>query len=190
MNHKRLLLDSMRETLAHPKYKSSTVVPMVHRVRATGLRSTQNLSRRSARGWTRAIRCCLVLLACTAQLWMTAQPRQLPGFAAHFTVSAVRSSGVTLASFDAGQSSVHCALHGTSASTNGGDGPAPCRHGDCPDCPCCAPIDAAIGMLPHEAAPAGYPPPFSAIAAPPARLGPLARFAVFAGQPRAPPILI
>ncbi len=115
----------------------------------------------------------------------------MPGFAAHSTVAAVRS-GVTLASFDAGQSSVPCALHGTRASSNGGDGPAPCPHGDCPfcPCPCCAPIHAAIGILPQEAARAVYAPLLSTTAAPLVRLGSLARFAAFAWQPRAPPLLI
>jgi len=47
-----------------------------------------------------------------------------------------------------------------------------------------------MGILPHETARAAYPPPLSAIAAPPALLGSLARFAAFAGQPRAPPILV
>ena len=126
---------------------------------------------------------------------MPAQHRHAPGIAAHSVVheTAASSSGVTLASFDAGQSSVPCAVHGTRASPNGGDGPAPCPHGDCPFCPCpccCSHVYAAMGILPQETARAAYAPPLSAIAAPPALLGSLARFAVFAGQPRAPPILI
>jgi hypothetical protein len=48
-----------------------------------------------------------------------------------------------------------------------------------------------MGILPQEtAARAAYEPPLSAIAAPPALLGTLPRFAAFAWQPRAPPILI
>jgi hypothetical protein len=47
-----------------------------------------------------------------------------------------------------------------------------------------------MGILPQGMAGAAYAPPLSAIAAPPALLGSLARFAVIAGQPRAPPILI
>jgi hypothetical protein len=46
-----------------------------------------------------------------------------------------------------------------------------------------------MGILPQETARAAYA-PSSAIVAPPAILGSLARFAVFAGQARAPPILI
>jgi hypothetical protein len=108
--------------------------------------------------------------------------------------TAASSSGVTPASFDAGQSSVPCAIHSTRAGPNGGDGPAPCRHGDCPFCPCpcwCSQVHAAIGILPQEMArAAAYAPPVSTTLAPPALLGSLARFAVIAGQPRAPPILI
>jgi hypothetical protein len=45
-----------------------------------------------------------------------------------------------------------------------------------------------MGILPQETARAAYAPPHSATVAPPALLGTLKRFAVFAGQPRAPPI--
>ncbi|MFZ3328650.1 MAG: hypothetical protein WA231_23415, partial [Methylocella sp.] len=63
---------------------------------------------------------------------------------------------------------------------------------DCPfcPCPCCSHVNAAIGILPQAAARAAYAPQFSTIIAPPARLGSAARFAVFAGQPRAPPLSI
>ncbi len=167
-------------------------------MRAARLRPPRNrdYSRSPARGWTRAARVCLVLLAFLAQLSMPAQQRHTPGFAAQSMVhgTAASRSGVTPASVDAGPSSVPCALHGTRASPNGGDGPAaPCPHGDCPFCPCpwcCSDVDAAMDVLPKEATRAAYAPPLSAIAAPPALLGSLARFAVFAGQPRAPPILI
>jgi hypothetical protein len=47
-----------------------------------------------------------------------------------------------------------------------------------------------VGILPQEMARAADAPPLSAIATPPLLLGSLARFAVIAGQPRAPPILI
>jgi len=126
---------------------------------------------------------------------MPAQHRHAPGIAAHSMVfdTATTGSGLTPASFDAGQSSVPCAVHGTRASSNGGDGPAPCHHGDCPFCPCpccCSDVHAAMGILPQETARAAYAPPLSAIAAPPALLGSLALFAAFAWRPRAPPILI
>ncbi len=105
---------------------------------------------------------------------------------------ATTGAGLTPAKFDAGQSSVPCSVHGTRASSNGGDGPAFCHHGDCPfcPCPCYSHVYAAMGILPQETARAAYAPTLSAIPAPPALLGSLARFAVFAGQPRAPPILI
>jgi hypothetical protein len=163
-------------------------------VRVGGLRPSKRFSQSPARGWTRAARCCLVLLACLAQLWMPAQHPHTLGFAAHSVVdeTAASSSRVTPASFDAGQSSVPCAVHGARAGSNGCDGPAPCNHGDCPfcPCPCCSHVYAATGILPQETTRAAYAPPLSAIAAPPAILGSRTRFAAFAGQPRAPPILV
>jgi hypothetical protein len=127
---------------------------------------------------------------------MPAQQRHGPGVAAPSVVfntanTAAASAGLSPASIDAGQLSVPCPLHGTRASPNGGGGPAPCHH-DCPfcPCPCCPHVDAAMAILPPETARAAYAPPLSAFAAPPALLGSRARFAVFAGQPRAPPILI
>jgi hypothetical protein len=165
-------------------------------VRLPGLRPSKRFSLSPVRGWTRAARFCLVLLACIAQLWMPAQHRHAPGFAAHSADydTATTGSGVTPARFDAGQSSIPCAVHGTRASSNGSDGPAPCPHGDCPFCPCpccCSHVPVAIGILPQETARAAYAPLLSAtVAAPPALLGSRTRFAVFAGQPRAPPILI
>jgi hypothetical protein len=164
-------------------------------VRAGGLRPSKHFSRSPARGWTRAARICLVLLACLAQLWVPAQHRHAPGIAARSVVhaTAASSSGVTPASFDAGRLGVPCAVHGTRASSNGGGVPAPCHHGDCPFCPCpccCSHVHAAMGILPQETVRAAYAPPHSTTVAPPALLGSRARFAVFAGQPRAPPIPI
>jgi hypothetical protein len=163
-------------------------------VPAAGLRLNRPLSRSPARGWTRAARICLVILACLAQLWTPAQHRHAPGIVAHSVVldTATAGSGLAPASFEAGQTSVPGAVHGTRANFGGGDGPPPCHHGDCPfcPCPCCSHVYAAAGILPQETARAAYAPPPSAIAAPPAMLGSLARFAVFAGQPRAPPILV
>jgi hypothetical protein len=169
--------------------------PKAYPVRAASLRPPKRCLRSPMSGWTRAARCCLVLLACLAQLWMPAQHRHAPGFAAHSMVHeiAASSSGVMPASFDAGQSSVPCAVHGARASSNNGDGPAPCPHGDCPfcPCPCCySHVHAAMGILPHDTARLAYAPLLSTTVAPPTLLGSLARFAVFAGQPRAPPILI
>jgi hypothetical protein len=127
---------------------------------------------------------------------MPAQHRHAPGIAAHSVVfdTVATGAGLTTASFDAGQSSVPCAVHGTRAGPNGGGGQAPCHHGDCPFCPCpccCSQLHAAMGILPQEMArAAAYAAPVSTTLAPPALLGSLARFAVIAGQPRAPPILI
>jgi hypothetical protein len=161
-------------------------------VRAADLRPSKHFSRSPARGWTRAARICLVLLACLAQSWMPAQQRHAPGIAAHSVVydTATTGSGLTPASFDAGRSGVPCAVPSTRASPNGGDGPAPCHHDDCPFCPCFSQVHAAMGILPQEMSRAGYAPPYSQVAPPPVRLGSAARFATFTWQPRAPPILI
>jgi hypothetical protein len=51
-------------------------------------------------------------------------------------------------------------------------------------------VHAAAIIAPSGTAQAIYAPPLTAIAAPPALLGSFARFALFAGQPRAPPILV
>ncbi|MGH6794444.1 MAG: hypothetical protein ACREDH_04415 [Methylocella sp.] len=149
-----------------------------------------------ARDWTRAVRCCLAVVACLAQLMVAAQQHpRAPGFAAHAMVHETGASGSTVftpASFDAGQSGVPCSVHGARAGSNGGDGPAPCcPHGDCLFCPCCCShVNAAMGILPQATARLAYAPLLSTIAAPPVRLGSAARFAVFAGQPRAPPLSI
>ncbi len=164
-----------------------------HHVRAAALH--YSLLRSFARGFTRTICCCLVLLACLAQLWMSAQYRHTPGFAAHAMVSraAAEASSLTLGSIDAGQPGVPCALHGAHASSHQGNGLPPCNNGDCPCCPfcpCCAAVHAAMGILPQEMARADYAPFVSTFAAPPAVLGLITRFVAFAGQPRAPPVLI
>jgi hypothetical protein len=162
-------------------------------VRAASLRRNQHLSRRSARGWTRAARCCLVFLACLAQLWTPAQHWRAPAIASHSVVLATPTtgSGLTPANFEAGKSGVPCAGHGTRASFNGGDGPPPCHHDDCPFCPCpCCSLHSAMGILPQETARASYAPLLSTTVAPTALLGSLAWFAAFAWQPRAPPILV
>jgi hypothetical protein len=161
-------------------------------VRAVGLRPSRRFSRSSVRGWTRAFRCCLVFLACLAQLLGAAQQlHHVPGFAAHaMAYDTAARTGVTAASFLAELSGVPCTVNGTRDGNGTGNAPC-CPHGDCPFCPCrCSQVHAAIGILPQEAAQAAYAPPFSTIAPPPVRLGSAVRFAAVAGQPRAPPLSI
>jgi hypothetical protein len=51
-------------------------------------------------------------------------------------------------------------------------------------------MHAALGILPQETARAVFAPLLATIAVPPAFFGSRARYAAFAWQPRAPPILI
>ena len=162
-------------------------------MRAAGLRRNQHLSRRSARGWARVARCCLVFLACLAQLWTPALHWHAPRIASRSVLldAATTGSHLTLANFEAGKSRVPCAAHGTRASSNGGNGPPPYQDDDCPFCPCpCCSLDTAMGILPQETARASYAPLLSTTVAPPELFGSLVWFAAFAWQPRAPPILI
>jgi hypothetical protein len=150
----------------------------------------------SAMSLARAARFCLVLLACLAQLSAPAQRLHAPGFAAQAAQAMVHEAGANgsaaITPGIAAQSDVPCPFHSARAKPLDGGNGAPCHHHDCPfcPCPCCAPVHVALGILPQETARAAYAPPFSTLPPPPARLGSPARFAVIAGQPRAPPILI
>jgi hypothetical protein len=160
-------------------------------VRAVCLQSPRHrvFSRNPARGWTRALRCSLILFACLAQLLGPAQHRHAPGLASHtivFTTLAT-DSGLTLASFDAEKSGVRCQADLTNAGSHDDGTPPPCPHDNCP---CCPPVHATAGILPADTTRVAYAPRLSEAVAPPALLGTFTRFAAFAGQPRAPPILI
>ena len=156
----------------------------------------RGLKQSFAGDWARAARYCLGLLACLAQLSAPAQAGHPPAIAAHSIIhkaGADAAAGVASASVAAAHSGVPCALHAARAGPDKGtSSPAPCPNGDCPfcPCPCCAPLHAAFGILPQEMSRATYASSFSEIALPPTRLGSPLRFAVIAGQPRAPPVLI
>jgi hypothetical protein len=163
---------------------------MGRQVRAASL--PFKLSQRVARDWSRAARLCIALITCLAQLSVTAQHRPVPGLAAPAMVydTSAAGSGNMPARFDTAHASVPCAHHGIGARDSNNPVPCPCR--DCPfcPCPCCAPLHAAIGILPQEMSRAAYTPRFAKIAPSPVRLCAAVRFAIVAGQPRAPPILI
>ncbi|MGI8570768.1 MAG: methyltransferase domain-containing protein [Methylocella sp.] len=76
---------------------------------------------------------------------------------------------------------------GAQSGSHNGDAPAPCQHDNCP---CCPPVHAAAGVLPQGAVLAAFAPLLAGTVTPPAFLDALKRSAAFAGQPRAPPILI
>ena len=158
-----------------------------HHMRAVAL--LRNLTQCTARDWARGARFCLALFACLSQFSAPVQQRLATGDAVSFSgYSTVHThSGVAPAQVDTAHASVPCAAHRTQ--TSGGDGPAPC-HGDCPFCPCCTMLHAAIGVLPQQMSRVAIARPFSKLGPPPLALGSNARFAVVAGQPRAPPVLI
>ena len=140
----------------------------------------------SSKGWTRAARYWLVFIACLAQLWVPAQHRHAP-FAAHTIVASSGAAGAALSSIGAGKSDLRCSLSGAVSNSHDGGTPAPCQNDNCP---CCPLMHSVIGVLPQEAGRVVYAPLLSATVAQPALFCPLTRFASFAGQPRAPPILI
>jgi hypothetical protein len=163
---------------------------MGHNVRAAALRPSPNrgLTRSSPAGGTRAVRCCLILLACFAQLLVPVQHRHTPGIASHSTVlsSAAASSGLSLTNFDPEKSGVRCAPASVHAGSQDGGVPVPCQHDDCP---CCPPVHHAAGILPAVITHAAYTPLLAkTLAPPPALLGSFTRPTAFDGQPRAPPL--
>jgi hypothetical protein len=170
---------------------SPIAVAKVQQVGAASLQRCWHFSRSATDSTTRAARLCLVLIACLAQLWMPAHRPHAPGFPAQAMSygAAATANGPETVSIGARQSGP-CPLHDTHAGSQNNNGPAPCP--DCPfcPCPCCAPLHAAMGILPQQISRIGFERPFSEAAPPPAVLGSALRFAVVAGQPRAPPVLI
>src|SRR5262249_7016102 len=162
-----------------------------HHVRAAAL--YRGLKQNFAGDWRRVPRLCLAVVACLAQLPGPVPHFQVPLHPIFSNAGTNGAAGAAPASLAARQSGVPCALHGARTSPdNGANSPAPCPNGDCPfcPCPCYAPLQCALGVLPQGMSRAAYAPSFSAIPLPPIRLGSALRFAVIAGQPRAPPILI
>jgi len=149
-----------------------------------------------AQEWARAARFCLGLLACLAQVSAPALGSPALTNAAHAIVANEEADGAARNThLAASQAGVPCPHHGAKASPDHGtNSPAPCcPGGGCPfcPCPCCAPLHAAAGILPQEISRANYTPFVSHVSLPPpVRLGSALRFALIAGQPRAPPILI
>lgn len=163
-------------------------------MRAANLQCCWHLLPNSAQNRTRVARFWLVLIACLAQVWVPAQNWHARAFTSYSIAyaSAPEASGSPQASFGAGQSGVRCPLHGTRASSHDRNGAPPYDGSDCPFCPCscCAPANAAMGILPPDTTGADCAPLVSTFAATPAIIGAVARFAAHPGQPRAPPVLI
>jgi hypothetical protein len=155
-------------------------------VRAAALRPSpkRSLKCNSSSGWTRAARCCLILLACLAQSLVIAQHRHAPVIASYSTVAATESAP-QLANIDLEKSRVLCAPDFAHAGSSGHGAPLPCQEDNCP---CCPPVNGATAILPFETARAVDPPRLSKTIAPPAFRGALPRLVSVDGQPRAPPI--
>ncbi len=149
----------------------------------------RSLTQCAARDWARRACFCLFLFACLSQLSAPVQQRLAASVAASFSgyTTVHTRSGIAPEQFNTAHASVPCAAH--RSGTGGSNDPVPC-HGDCPFCPCCATLHAAIGILPQEMSRTAYAWPFSKLGPPPLRLGRSAHFDVIAGQPRAPPVLI
>ena len=138
---------------------------------------------------TRVARFWLLLVACLAQLWMPPHDEHMRGVAAHVlsSHSDAASSGLATSSISAAKADIRCSPAGAQSGSHDGDAPAPCQQDNCP---CCPLVHATVGILPQEAAFAGFAPLLAKTVTPPARLGAFNSSPAFAGQPRAPPVLI
>jgi hypothetical protein len=149
-----------------------------------GLRSPRQsgcLSRRPFKGWRSAPGRWLIALAFLTQLLVPAghcPVRQSVEASAHLAAS----------SFGVATPTVPCPRHGAKADGRNDDGQGPC-HKDC-CCPCCQLVHAAAVIAPSGTAQAIYASLLSETVAAPETLGSFIRPAAFAGQPRAPPVLI
>ena len=149
-----------------------------------GLQSTRQsgcLARKPFKGWRSALGRWLIALAFLTQL-------VVPAGHCHVRQSVEASGDVAASSFGVATSTVPCPHHGAKADGRNDHGPGPC-HNDC-CCPCCQLVQAAAVIAPSGTAQVIYAPLLSETVAAPETLGSLIRPAAFAGQPRAPPILI
>jgi hypothetical protein len=148
------------------------------------LRQSGCLARRPFKGWRSALGRWLIALAFLIQLLVPAGHCHSPDLSVRQSVGA--SGDLAASSF--GTPTVPCPRHGAKADGRNDHGPGPC-HNDC-CCPCCQLVHAAAVIAPSGTAQAIYAPLLSETVAAPETLASLIRPAAFAGQPRAPPILI
>ena len=186
MHHVRILLD------ASPRKPASSIVTDYtkwHDMQAVGLRYPLHRGRTRGSSRTRVARFWLLLVACLAQLWMPPHDEHMRGVAAHVlsSHSDAASSGLATSSISAAKADIRCSPAGAQSGSHDGDAPAPCQQDNCP---CCPLVHATVGILPQEAAFAGFAPLLAKTVTPPARLGAFNSSPAFAGQPRAPPVLI
>jgi hypothetical protein len=142
-------------------------------------------SRKSARGWGRAVRCWFILLACIAQSFVFAQHKHASIAHSHVIVAA--GSRHQFLSTGLEHAAVRCAKVYGHAGSSGHGSPSPCQEDNCP---CCPLADGAAAILPQEFAYASNPPRHLRTIALPVYLGALTRPVTHNGQPRAPPIQV
>jgi hypothetical protein len=124
------------------------------------------------KGWRSALGRWLIALAFLTQLLVPA---------GHCPVR----QSVDLAAFGVATPTVPCPHHGDGRNDHG---QGPCHNDYC--CHCCQLVHAAAVLAPSGTVQAIYAPLLSETVAAPETLGSLIRPAAFAGQPRAPPVLI
>lgn len=146
----------------------------------------RELSRKSARGWVRAVRCWFILFACISQSFVFAQHNHALIADSHFIAAAGGSSHQS-ASTGLEQAAVRCATDYGHAGSSGHGSPSPCQEDNCP---CCPLTDGTAAILPQEFAHASDPPRHLRTIALPVFLGALTRPLTHDGQPRAPPIQV
>lgn len=149
-------------------------------------------SRNAARGVLDLVRFCLIFFACVSQSLSPVQAAFMHHCASHaaaISMDAASRAEISHAHTDETAKKIICPHH---PAASNGESQVPDKGEDCGCCVglCCASFAHAFGLLPQETANPAFARAESRRAAPPQILGSLRRFVAFAGQPRAPPVLI
>lgn len=176
----QILLDALPEKLARTGLVQCS---KEHSMRVAGLCCPlhRGQDRSSSSEWGRLARLWLILVACLAQWGLFQNEQLISGTAGR----AFAASGIKVSALD-----VRCASGsgaGTQDQDQNQDAPAPCRPDDCP---CCPLAFVMAGVIPPETGSGNFIPSPSKTVTPPAQHAVLKRSLAFAGQPRAPPVLI
>ena len=149
-------------------------------------------SRDTATGLLDLVRFCLIVFACVSQSLSPVQAafmRHCVSHAAASSMDAASRAGISDAHTDETAKKIICPHHSAPSS---GESQVPDKGGDCGCCVglCCASLAHAFSLLPEATTNPAYARAESRRASPPKILGSFRRFVAFAGQPRAPPVLI